>query len=68
MSIPTPNKEVICLFACKVLDVSPDMVFHVWQQVKKYNSWDLAVFMGAPPDRRVVSAARRVLKLSGVLK
>ncbi len=68
MSIPEPNKESICLFACVVLDVSPDVVFHIWQLVKKYNSWDLAVFMGAPPDRKAVSAARRVLKLSGVLK
>ena len=68
MSIPEPNKESICLFACIVLDVSPDMVFHVWQQVWKYNSWDLTIYMATPPDRRVVSAARRVLKLSGVLK
>ena len=68
MSIPEPNKESICLFACKVLDVSPDVVFRIWQLAQKYNSWDLAVFMGEPPDRRAVSAARRVLKLSGALK
>ncbi len=68
MIVPEPNKERICLFACVVLDVSPDEVFLIWQLVRKYNSWDLAVFMGEPPDRRAVSAARRVLRLSGVLK
>jgi hypothetical protein len=68
MIVPEPNKERICLFACVVLDVSPDEVFLIWQLVRKYNSWDLAVFMGGPPDRRTVSASRRVLRLSGVLK
>lgn len=68
MIISEPNKERICPFACAVLDVSPDEVFRVWELVRKYNSWDLAVFMGGPPDRRIVSAARRVLRLSGVLK
>ena len=68
MHIPEPKRESICLFACIVLDVSPDVVFNVWQLVEKYNSWDLAVFMEVPPDRRAVSATRRVLKLSGVLK
>ena len=67
MRIPEPNKESICLFACIVLDVSPDVVFNIWQLVEKYNSWDLAVFMEVPPDRRTVSATRRVLRLSGVL-
>ena len=68
MLITEPDKERICPYACTVLEVSPDEVFAVWQLVQKYNSWELAVFMGNPPDRRIVSAARRVLKLSGVLK
>jgi len=68
MSIPEANEERICPFACKVLDVSPEEVFRVWQLAKKYNSWDLAVYMGDPPNRRIVSATRRVLRLSGVLK
>ena len=68
MIIPEPDKERICPYACVVLDVSADEVFLIWQLVRKYGSWDLSVFMGWPPDRRTASAARRVLRLSGVLK
>ena len=68
MSIPKPKKESISLIACVAVDVSPDMVFHIWKCARQYNSWDLATFMAVPPGKSTILAAKRVLILSGVLK
>lgn len=68
MTIPKPDKKQISIIACCSVGVSPDMVFHVWKCVRQYNSWDLETFMMTPPCKSTVLAAKRILKLSGVLK
>ena len=68
MSIPKPNEKKISLVACVAVGISSDMVFHVWRCAHQYNSWDLGTFMVVPPGKSTIHAAKRILRLSGVLK
>ena len=68
MPIPKHNEKKICIIACCAVGVSPEMVFHIWKCAHKYSSWDLATFMVVAPGKSTVLAAKRILKLSGVLK
>ncbi len=68
MSIPKPNEKKISLIACVAVGISSDIVLHVWKCAHQYNSWDLPTFMMVPPGKSTILAAKRILKLSGVLK
>ena len=68
MGIPKPEEKKICSIACRLVSVSPEMVFYIWKRAYKYNSWDLATFMVDSPEENTIFAARFILNLSGVLK